>query len=187
MGKNYSISTKYAVAICRFIRGKTITEALDMLEQVRKKRIAVPMRAEIGHRKGMERGRYPVRASLQFINLLKNLRGIASGKNLEADTTVIKIAKANKGETPVRAGRRGRRGKRTHILLIGEGKEDIQKVKEKPKPKVKEEMKEKKVETEKEKEQKTEQKTEKTEEKEKVEERKEVKEQTPEKQEEKKE
>ena len=141
MGRNYSISTKYAIAICKFIKGKSIVEAIQLLEKVKLKKVAVPMMAEVGHRKGkgMERGRYPVRASACFINVLKNLRGSAIAKNLEADSTMIKIAKADRGEGSTRVGRRGRGSKRTHILLIGEGREEGRerraKVKVKDKPK----------------------------------------------------
>lgn len=134
LGKNYSISTKHAIAICKFIRGKTIAEAISLLEKVKGKKIAVPMKGEIPHRKGnIERGRYPVKASSYFVKLLKNLRGNASSKNLEADATVIKIARADKGDTPTRIGRMRRAGKRTHIMLIGEGKEEAR-VQKKEKP-----------------------------------------------------
>lgn len=147
-GKNYSISTKHSIAICNFIRGKTISDALFLLEKVTTKRVAVPMKGEIPHRKGkgMERGRYPVKASSYFIKLIKNLRGNAAAKNLDADAVVIKLAKADKAGTPPRIGRKGRTGARTHILLMGEGREVA---KEKPKakevekkPEVKEEKKE---------------------------------------------
>lgn len=126
-GKNYSISTKHSIAVCSFIRGKTIAEAITLLEKVREKKIAVPMKGEIPHKsgKGMVGGRYPVKACFHFIKLLKNLRGNASLKNLEAETTIIKIAKADKGPTGMRTGRKGRVGKSTHILLIGEGKEVV--------------------------------------------------------------
>lgn len=125
IGKNYPISKKHSVAICRFIKGKKIGECISLLEKVRMKKIAVPIkgRAEVPHRKGMERGRFPVKASFYFIKLLKNLRGNALVKNLDPESVVIKIAKADKGETPTRVRRRGWKGKRTHILLIGEGKE----------------------------------------------------------------
>ncbi|MBU2496873.1 MAG: hypothetical protein KJ767_02340 [Nanoarchaeota archaeon] len=131
VGKNYAISKKHSIAICDFIRGKTITEAIALLEKVRQKRIAVPMKGEIPHKKGMAGGRYPVKASLYFIKLLKNLKGNASVKNLDADTTIIKTAIANKGVKGVRSGRRGRTGKNTHVTLTAEGKEVI---KEKRKP-----------------------------------------------------
>ena len=164
-GKNYSISTKHSVAICDFIRGKTISEAINMLEKVREKKIAVPMRAEIGHRKGMERGRYPIKASAYFIKLLKNLRGNASQKNLEPETTLIEIAKADKGEKPVRAGRRGRVGKRTRIFLTGKGIEEVEKPKAKEKKAEKVEKKEEVKKPEEKKEEKKAESTQKPEEK----------------------
>ncbi len=123
LGKNYNISTKHAIAICNFIRNKTISEALASLEKVRTKKIAVPMKGEVPHKKGMAGGRYPVKAAFYFIKLLKNLRGNALLKNLEPETTIITLAKADKGPTGMRIGRKGRVGKSTHVLLIGQGKE----------------------------------------------------------------
>ena len=131
-GRNLPVSKKHAIAICDFIKGKTIEQAIEILEKVRIKKIAVPMKGELPHRKGnIERGRYPVKASLYFIKLLKSLKGNASAHNLEADTIVIKLARADKGETPSRMGRRGRMGKRIHVFLVGEGKEAKEKKKQK--------------------------------------------------------
>ncbi len=126
VGRNYSFSQKHASAICKFIKGKTIPEAIATLEKVKVMKIAVPMKGELPHRKGdMERGRYPVKASHYIIKLLKCLKGNAAAKNLDEDATVIKLAKADRGETPMRIGRMGRRGKSTHVTLVGESHESI--------------------------------------------------------------
>ena len=73
-GKDFPISTKHSVAICSFIRGKEPKEAIDDLEKVTRKKIAVPMKGEIPHRRNMPKGkpsgRYPVKASKQFIKKL---------------------------------------------------------------------------------------------------------------------
>ena len=167
LGKNYNISTKHAIAICNFIRNKTISEALASLEKVRTKKIAVPMKGEVPHKKGMAGGRYPVKAAFYFIKLLKNLRGNALLKNLEPETTIITLAKADKGPTGMRIGRKGRVGKSTHVLLIGQGKElektrQIKKEKEKikkQKEKAKEREKTQETETKKEEVKKEEEKT----------------------------
>lgn len=130
VGRNYSFSQKHAAAVCKFIRGRTIPEAIALLERVQSKRVAVPMKGEIPHRKGdIERGRYPVKASYYIVKLLKSLKGNAAVKSLDEDSVVIKIAKADKGETPMRIGKRGRRGKSTHVTLIAEGHEVVKKEK----------------------------------------------------------
>ena len=141
IGRNYSFSQKHAAAICTFIKGMTIPEAIALLEKVRVKRVAVPMKGEIPHRRGdIERGRYPVKASQYIIKLLKSLKGNAAAKSLDEDEVVIKIAKADRGETPMRIGKRGRRGKSTHVTLVAEGHEVVRKEK-KPKEKEKAERK----------------------------------------------
>ncbi len=143
VGRNYSFSQKHAAAVCKFIRGRTIPEAIALLERVQSKRTAVPMKGEIPHRRGnIERGRYPVKASYYIIKLLKSLKGNAAAKSLDEDSLVIKMAKADRGETPMRIGRMGRRGKSTHVTLVGEGKEVMRKEK-KPSTKEKKEKKEK--------------------------------------------
>ncbi|HIH18085.1 MAG TPA: hypothetical protein HA282_01980 [Nanoarchaeota archaeon] len=130
VGRNYSLSQKHAAAVCKFIKGRTIPEAIALLERVQSKRTAVPMKGEIPHRKGnIERGRYPVKASYYIIKLLKSLRGNAAAKSLDEDSLVIRVAKADRGETPMRIGRMGRRGKSTHITLVGEGHEVARKEK----------------------------------------------------------
>lgn len=125
------VSTKYAVSICKFIKGKRIRDAIDDLEKVTKLRKAVPMKGEIPHRKGkMMSGRFPVRASKEFINLLKGLIGNAN--NHELENPRITEAMANKAARPY--GRFGRyQRKRTHVTI--KAKEMKVKIKEKPKVK----------------------------------------------------
>ena len=113
---NLPVSTKQSVAICRFIRGKGIEEAISDLEDVLKQRKAVPMKGEIPHRKGrgMMSGRYPEKSTEHFIMLLKSL--LANSDNLNVDSPVIAEAVANIGQRPF--GRFGRfRRKRTHVRI----------------------------------------------------------------------
>ena len=120
-GKNLPISTKHAIAICRFLKGKSISESNLLLEKVIKKKMVVPFRGEIPHKKGVP-GRYPINASKTFINLLKNLSANASQKGLSIEKLKIS-GKANLASRASKPGRLGRRKfKRTHVLLIGEEK-----------------------------------------------------------------
>ena len=82
-GSNLPISTKHSIAICRFIRGKDIDKSLEQLEQVINKKRAIPMKGEIPHRKGMESGRYPIKATKVFVKLLKSLAANSSVNGLE--------------------------------------------------------------------------------------------------------
>ncbi len=116
-GKSLPISTKQATAICKFISRKKIPQARRELEEVIKKKKAIPMKGEIAHRKGKKimSGKYPLKASKIFIELLKSLAGNTLVNNL--DDPIIYEAIANKASRPMaRFGRWER--KRTHVKII---------------------------------------------------------------------
>jgi len=114
--KSVPISTKYAINICKFVKGKRVGDAIRDLEQVILLKKSVPMKGEYSHRKGkgLSGGSFPQRASKHFIILLKSLAGNAN--NHEIDEPIIIEASANWAPAP--RGRFGRvRRKRTHITL----------------------------------------------------------------------
>ncbi len=114
-----SLSTKVSIAICKFIVGKKIENAIKDLEDVTKLKKAVPMKGEYAHREGkMMSGAYPVRASKEFIILLKSLKANANNHDLE--NPVISVAYANKGSKVYASG--GRIKKRTHVTIIAKEK-----------------------------------------------------------------
>ena len=118
---NAHLSTKTSGAVCRFIVGKTIDQAVSDLREVARGKKVVPMRGEIPHRKGkgIMAGRYPKNAAEHFITLLKTLSGNAQVNNLEEP--VIVEAFANIGQRPY--GRFGAvRRKRSHIKIIVKNK-----------------------------------------------------------------
>ena len=126
------ISTKTSVAICKFIKGKTIEKATKDLEQVVVAKKAVPMKGEIPHRKGegMMSGRFPKRAAEHFIVLLKTLKGNSNVNELDSPIIVETIA--NLASRPF--GRFGRmRKKRTHVSIRVREKKLISKAKKKGK------------------------------------------------------
>ena len=122
--RNIPISTKEAMAVCKFIKGKKIQTAIDNLHEVIKLKKAVPMKGEIPHRKGkMMSGRYPVKASTHFVKILKSLLGNSNNHNLEEP--IIKDAIANSGQRPY--GKKGSvRKKRTNIRITAIEKKKIQ-------------------------------------------------------------
>lgn len=140
-GKDLGVSTKQCVAICNFIRKRKIEDAISDLQQVIKKKIAVPMTGEIPHRKGkgMMSGRYPEKACKIFIKLLKSLHANSVMGGME--NVFISVCKANIASRPHRRFGQSR-FKRTHVYL--EAKE-IKQI-EKPEP---EKLEEKKVEVKK--------------------------------------
>ena len=114
-GSGLPLSTKVCVAICKFIKGKQISQAIADLEQVVAKKKAVPMKGEIPHRKGkIMSGRFPKNAAEYFIKMLKNLQANANVNGL--DEPVISEAVANIASQPY--GRFGRvRRKRSHVVI----------------------------------------------------------------------
>tara|TARA_Y100000310_G_scaffold22873_1_gene21853 strand:+ start:1246 stop:1803 length:558 start_codon:yes stop_codon:yes gene_type:complete len=115
-GQNLPISTKHAIAICKYIRGKGVDKAISMLEEVEKMKKAVPMKGEIPHRKGkIMSGRYPIKAVKEIIKLLKSLKSNAVVNELELEKYVI-FCVPNVAARPYR--RFGRtRFKRTNLML----------------------------------------------------------------------
>ncbi len=124
-GFSQRISAKYSFAVCKMIKGKEISKAIEELELVAKLKKAVPMHSlEVGHKPGnMAGGKYPVKAARAFIELLKNLKANADSALIERP--VITIAMANKASRPFR--RSGTRGKRTHIHLEAKDKTKLNK------------------------------------------------------------
>lgn len=120
--KNLPISTKHSAAICRFIKNKKIENAIADLEQVLALKKAVPMKGEIPHRKGkIMAGRFPKKATQNFIKLLKTLSANANYNGLE--NPVIVEAIANIGSRPY--GKFGAvRKKRTHVKLKARGSKE---------------------------------------------------------------
>jgi len=114
-GKSVPISTKHSIAICNMIRNKEIDKAILLLEQAEQKRIPVPMKGEIPHRKGIMSGRYPVNALSHFIKSLKVLKANALANELELEKYVI-FCKANIASRPYRRFGRGK-FKRTHVEI----------------------------------------------------------------------
>lgn len=115
-GYSLRISPKNSKYICKMILKKDIEKAIELLEKVVLKKLAVKMDgAEIPHRKGkgMMSGRYPVNAAKEFIVLLKQLKANCVVNGI--DNSIIKIAMSNKASLPFR--REGKRGKRTHVYL----------------------------------------------------------------------
>ncbi len=112
-GKDLAMSAKHAAAVCDFIRGKSIEDAVNLLEQVIRKEKAVPMKGEYAHKKGCQ-GKYPVNVSKIFIRLLKNLNANANVNGL--NEPVISKAMANLASRPFKRFGSGR-FKRAHVYL----------------------------------------------------------------------
>jgi len=132
--KDAGISTKVSIEIANFLRGKTTKEAKTILEQVLKKKQAIPFKKftnGLGHRKGkgIAAGRYPEKATESFLKLIKQCEANAQAKGLSDDLKIIHLV-AQKGTNTFHQGRqRRRRYKRTHLEIVLEEQESEKKTK----------------------------------------------------------
>jgi ribosomal protein L22 len=129
---NLPISTKHSMALCKFVKWKTISKAVEDLQKVLEHKKAIPMKGEIPHRKGkgMMSGRYADKSTKQFIILVKSLGANAVAN--EMDEPIIVEGVANMASRPYTRFGRGRK-KRTHIKLTAGEKKIYKKIKGKKK------------------------------------------------------
>jgi len=122
VGRALPISTKTSIEVCSMIRGKQVDTAIDMLEEVKRLKKAVPYKRafkDIGHRKGnMTSGRFPQKAAGFIQSILQSARSNAENLGLNTEELAISHISAQQGGNVMRGGRRRRRAKRTHIEVI---------------------------------------------------------------------
>lgn len=117
---NLPVSTKHCIELSRNLRYKTTVEAKKLMEEVLSYKKALPFYRfvhDIGHRQGVGSGRYPQKATKEFMHLVKAVEANAQAKGMNiANLKIIKIL-ANRAAVP-RTGNRQRRGtKRTHLEI----------------------------------------------------------------------
>lgn len=154
MARDLTISTKTSIEMSKFLRGKTTAKAKAILQRVLEKKQAIPFTRftnGVGHRAGVgiAAGRFPEKASQEFIKLIKNAEANAQTKGLNTELKIVHLL-AHKGSNDYHYGRQSRRKyKRTHLEVVVEEMEEkkVEKkaAKKTPAPKV-----EKKVEVKKE-------------------------------------
>ncbi|MBI2141215.1 50S ribosomal protein L22 [Candidatus Woesearchaeota archaeon] len=120
LGVALPISMKKTVELCSFIRGKELPKAVSLLEGALAERIAIPFRryakGGTGHKPGMGPGRYPKKACLEVIKLLRQAQANAKNKGLDTTNLVVSSILAKKAAQAWHFGRqRGRRMKRCHV------------------------------------------------------------------------
>ena len=93
IGKDLPISTKFSVEICNFIRYKNTKKAKEMMQRVSDMKDAVPMKRfgkDLAHKPGkIAGGRYPLKASKYFLDLLNALEKNAENKGLNVELRAI--------------------------------------------------------------------------------------------------
>lgn len=123
-GRDLPISFKHSVNVCKFLKGKNLDKALSYLEKATEKEKAIPFKKykrKQGHRKGMEIGKYPVKASREIIKILENLKNNAVDKGLSENLKIIHAAANRAVSKESRA--MGGRSRSTHVEFIAKEEE----------------------------------------------------------------
>lgn len=102
--RDKSISHKHSREIALAVNHKTIEKAREFLEDVLTKKVAVPYRRyhnEVAHRSnirdGFCSGRFPYKATSEFLKLLDNLESNAEYKGMDLDRLKIISVVVHKG------------------------------------------------------------------------------------------
>ncbi|MGV8151002.1 MAG: 50S ribosomal protein L22 [Candidatus Woesearchaeota archaeon] len=100
--RNINISTKHAVEICNYIRGRSLSQAKRLLVQSIELKRAIPLKIYTngpGHKSGMGSGRFHVKACEHVLAALNSAEANAKNKGLnvsELKVTHIVAQKAGK-------------------------------------------------------------------------------------------
>ncbi len=123
LGRSLPISTKHAIEISNYLRGKKLSKAKTLLELAIEGKKAIPFRRfteGAGHKKGIGPGKYVVKASKHILKLLKEVELNAMNKGIE-EPVIVHIS-AKKASRPLHYGRYfGRVMKRTHVEVVVQG------------------------------------------------------------------
>ena len=129
LGSALPISFKQSVEICSFIKNKSAADAKKILGNVVEKKSAIPFTRfnfDLSHKKKIGPGRYPEKASKQFIKLIEEVEANAQFKGLNTSNLVITHISAHNSGKAWHYGRKSRRRmKRTNVEIVIEEKGKI--------------------------------------------------------------
>jgi large subunit ribosomal protein L22 len=99
-----NMSPKHSIEIATFIRHKRVNDAIAYLNEVIGLKKAIPFRRfnrNVAHKRGLPgswaAGRYPVKASKEYIRVLESVKKNAEYIGLDADNLEIIHVSANRG------------------------------------------------------------------------------------------
>lgn len=99
-----NMSPKHSIEIAGFIRNKRVNDAIAYLNDVVRLKKALPFRyfnRNVAHKRGLpgnwDAGRYPVKASREYIRILESVKKNAEYLGLDAENLEIIHASANRG------------------------------------------------------------------------------------------
>lgn len=102
-GRELRISPKYAVELCRELRGKKLEKAREYLQDIVDMKRPLPLRRYkkgVAHRRGLRKayaGRYPVKVAEHVTKLLNSAEANAEYNGLDKEKLYIRHISANKG------------------------------------------------------------------------------------------
>ncbi|WP_435127730.1 50S ribosomal protein L22 [Halobaculum sp. D14] len=102
MLRERQISPKHSKAIARAIKGETVADAEEYLNAVLNEERSVPFKQHntgVGHRSdidGWDAGRYPEKATKDFLKLLENVKNNADRQGFDVDDMVVMHVAAHK-------------------------------------------------------------------------------------------
>jgi len=105
MAYELHISPKHALEVCKAIKGKKVEDAETYLENVLDMKVAIPFKRykkKVAHRRGLKNwyaGRYPVKATAEMLKLLRNAKGNAEYKGLDAEALRVWRVATKQGRT----------------------------------------------------------------------------------------
>ena len=125
VARDLPVSRKQSVEICNFIRNRELNKAKNILLSVIEKKRAIPYRRynmDLGHKKKIGPGSYPIKATSQILKLIENVESNAQFKGLNTANLYIRHIIVNQGGKVWHYGRKTRRRmKRAHIeIVVGE-------------------------------------------------------------------
>ena len=128
VGMALPISFKQSVEICNFIKNKNVNDAKKILQNVVQKKEAVPFRRynmDLGHKKKIGPGRYPVKVSKELIKLIQSAEANAQFKGLNTSNLAIAHISVHRAGKSSHYGRQSRTiMKRTSVELVVEEKKE---------------------------------------------------------------
>jgi len=99
-----NMSPKHSIEIATFIRHQRVNDAIAYLHEVVKLKKAVPFRRfnrNVAHKRGLpgnwDAGRYPVKASKEYIRLLESVKKNAEYIGLDSENLEIIHSSVNRG------------------------------------------------------------------------------------------
>ena len=91
-GSRLPISRKHVREVLNMIKGMNLDKAIERLELVKSFKRAVPFKRykkDMGHKRGMSAGRYPIKACDHIIKLLFNAKNNAVNQGLQEEKLYV--------------------------------------------------------------------------------------------------